>query len=173
VKPVNYQPLQQTYQTLSEHIELLTERGYLSENFKTAAKVGYWLREFAQQYEDIRSAAIVDEQIRRFQLSIGGKFNQELEQVNFLFRYSYSPATDALTLASIHARLGRASHTFDLPSDKDLPPAEAVYRYLRDPWGKENDTRMFIRLYFQFLKDRDPSNDLVEQTPAFRVRPRR
>jgi hypothetical protein len=173
VKSAKCYKLEQTYHTLPEHIDLLTERGYLSENFKTAAKVGYWLREFAQQYEDIRSAAIVDDQVRRFQLSIGGKFNQELEQVNFLFRYTYSPATDALTLASVFARLGRASHTFNLPSDRDLPPAEAVYQYLRDPWGKENNTRMFIRLYFQFLKDRNPDNDFVEYTPAFRLRPRR
>lgn len=165
--------MEQTYHTLKQHIELLTERGYLAENFKAATKVGYWLRELAQQYEDIRNAAIVDDQERRFQISIGGKFNQDLESVNFLFRYRYTPLTDTLTLASIHARLGRAAHVFDLAADRDLPPAEAVYRYLRDPRGKENDTRMYIRLYFEFQKHRDPGNDYTEPGPSFRVRPMR
>ena len=164
--------MEPTYETPSQHIDLLTERGYLSENFKAASKVGYWLREFAEQYEQAKSEAIVEGGERRFQLSIGGKFYGDLEQVNFLFRYRYHPDRDVLELYSLYARLGRATKTIDLSSAAALPEADVVYKHLRNPRGKENDQRMYVRLYFQYLKERDPGNDYVPDHEPFKVRRR-
>ena len=163
--------MQKTYETPDDHFELLSEKGYLSENFKAGSKVGYWLREFTQEYERVRYDGVTSDQEQKFTMSITGNFNADLERVSFLFRYKYHPENDSISLWSVHARLGKESVSLYLPTSEDLPASDAIYKYLRNPLGKENDTTMFIRNYFQFMRDRDPGNDYHEEIPAFKRKP--
>ncbi len=165
--------MEQTYETPQDQLDLLFEKGYLSENFKTGTKVGYWLKEFTEEYERNRADALIDGQERRFTMSIAGKFNGDLETVHFLFRYKYNPATDTLSLSSVQGRLGKEHEVFYLSKEGDLPTPDAIYQYLRNPESKENDVTMFIRLHLKYLKDRDPANDHKEEQERdrhFRVR---
>ncbi|GGA92889.1 hypothetical protein [Puia dinghuensis] len=162
--------MDRTYRTFEDHIELLTEKGYLDSNFKTPAQLGMWLNEFRQAIEFATSqASLNDQSSATFIMALRGTFNEGLDSITFNFQYRYFPDTENLTLlylqthmekgdvSFIHAK-HRKSYRIDDPSNLILP-ADA-YTRLTTADELENNLPVWARLYGQFQRDRDPENDL-------------
>ncbi len=156
------------YNTLDEHIELLTAKGYLAENFKTAAQLGYWLREFGEQFDQCSKEAMMEQGESRFMMPITGTFNNGLHSVRFVFRYKYDYNADDLTLVSLHTQLGRATKTYYITDPEKLVRPEDVYECLNRPAALDNNARLYIKLWYEFRNQRNPDNDHKEEPPAYK-----
>ena len=147
---------------LEKQIELLYEKRYLDPDVKPAHEVGFWIRDFRQTFEQYYVQAQLDDSPAKFQIDLFGKFNAQLQRVNFTFRYRYDPANDSLTMFSLHAHLGRIAKTYYLKADTDLVSAQDVYQCLNGPIELKNNVPLHIDLYLGFRRDRDPANDHQE-----------
>jgi hypothetical protein len=156
------------YSTLDEHIELLTVKGYFAENFKTAAQLGYWLREFGEQFDQCLKEAMMERGESRFMMPITGTFNNGLHSVRFIFRYKYDYNAGDLSLVSLHTQLGQATKTYYITDPEKLVRPEEVYECLNRPIAAENNIRLYIKLWHEFQHQRNPDNDNKLEDPEYR-----
>lgn len=147
------------YITPDQHIELLSDLGYLAGDIKAAKEVGYWIRQFKQEFELAKGRAAVEDDIVRFTIPLVGNFNNYLEKVFFEFRYSYDPKTDELSLEVLNARMGRFRKTYQPSSPEKLVTAAEVYESLSRPAIQDNNTAMYIRLWLEAERDKNRDND--------------
>jgi hypothetical protein len=152
--------------TVSQHIELLHEKGYLSPDFQSPAQLGSWIREFEQQVDQCIQQAHVAGEVTRFSVDLNGKFNNHLETVRFNLRYSYHPDTEILILNSLHARLYHFSRPFYLPHATDLPAAQEVYDRLAKAVALSDNRPLFNHLVHEFNRDKNIDNDTPTPDPA-------
>lgn len=149
--------------TFSEQEELLFEKGYLHSSFMTASQLGEWLKEFREQYQQCYDRAIFENTPRRFSVQIRGKFNDQLDEVIFLFRYQFDPNSNALILEALQADLGRTRKSYSLEYSHLLPSAPKVYQILKRPDQLKRNKYLWQRLRKEFFFQRNPDND--GQTP--------
>src|SRR6185312_8177079 len=159
----------QTIKTPEDHIQLLLEKGYLGQNQKNDWQLGYWCREFTQQYDICRAQALENNRQTRFMMKLIARFNEQLITINFTFRYKYDPVSDSLALASLYAAFGPARKTYYPPRSEDLVPANAVYELLSRADSLHDNKTFFRNLKTQFESQRDPDNDYSPDT-AFQDR---
>lgn len=152
--------MDQTYQTFDDHVELLSEKGYLDPNFKTPTQLGYWLREFQEAFDDCFRIAWMEQGDANFMMPLSGKFNNNLVTVNFHFRYKYDYPQDKLTLISLLAESAGRRKTYYITDPEELVQPQEVYECLSKPDLEKDNIPLFIRLYFEFQRDRNPENDL-------------
>lgn len=154
-------------------IELLQEKGYLDTNFKTPTQMGYWIREFEEQFNQCREEAHLSGSLARFSIDLSGKFNDHLDTIHFTFRYSYNPDAEALRLTSLHARLYQFSRPFYFGAPGDLPSAQEVYDRLAKAVALKNNEPMYKELQKQFDRDRNVDNDYAPPDPKDKSRARK
>jgi hypothetical protein len=135
-----------SYKTLSDHEELLGEKGYLSENFKPTWKMSYWLNEMKEIFETARYNATVNEKKETFCLETMGKFQYDLDRVFFRLFYEYNPKYRSLRIKTIMARLGTIRKTYFLKDSKDLPEAEKVHKSLSERYNLKYKSTLFKRM---------------------------
>jgi len=147
------------YHTLEDHQQLLELKGYMGDAFKASHKMGYWLKEFREQYDQALYQAAENGVIQKFPMTIYGNFNESLERVKFLLRYEYNPKKDVLSLKSIIATLGITSKPYLLHRSGDLPQAEKVFAFLSKDAILNLQYNLVNTLQKEFYRDREPAND--------------
>ena len=156
------------YSTFDDHVALLTEKGYLAENFKPAAQLGYWLREFEEQFDQTMLEAMAEMGESHFTMPITGNFNNGLQRVRFDFRYKYDYRSEKLSLLSLHARMGRTSKTYYITDPAFLVRPQEVYELLNRPEELGNNVGLWVKLWHEFQRDRNPENDHKEEKPVYK-----
>ena len=145
--------------TFDDQVQLLFETGYLHSSFMTASQLGEWLKEFREQYQLCYDTAIFENTPRRFSVQIRGKFNEQLDEVVFEFRYQFDPSSNALILEALQANLGKTRKNYKLENSLLLPSAERVYKLLKGPDKKKHNKPLWQRLRKEFFFQRNPDND--------------
>jgi hypothetical protein len=138
--------MEKSYTTLLEHIELLSEKGYLHGDFKPAYKMGGWLKELEEQYELARYTAHADDLPVRFEIELRGKFNAQLDTVQFRFIYKYDPDKESLQLIFVGAKLDNMYKPYILKDSTKLKEAEGIYHTLSQRESYQNPQKRFDRM---------------------------
>ncbi len=147
-----------TYTTLKDHIQLVDDRGYLSENFLSGDKVQSWKDKLTEHFEQVSREAILGDTIGKFSIDVFGRFN-EIDLVKLNFRFSYNPDTDVLKLNSLYSSMGRYRKPYYFNQSVDLPNANDVYERLFDIAKEHNNVSTLIQSYHDFTKLKNPAND--------------
>jgi hypothetical protein len=144
------------YTTLEDHLQLLEERGYLSDNFLSGHKVASWKQEFTKDYEGVVMEAI--DTIGKFSKDLSGRFD-DIDLVKLNFRFSYHPDNDVLKLNSLYSRMGGYNKPYYFGQSSDLPEATDVYGRLYDIAREQNNVSTLIQSYRDYTKEKNPAND--------------
>ncbi len=147
------------FEQLDKHYDLLANKGYFSEHFKTATQLGYWLREFEDQYRQAVDLSVTEGGPRRFVIESSGQFNHHLDRVNFRFHYQYDPSQDHISLQSIRASMGKVSERYLFKKPIAFPEAQEVYDVLLHKSVNKQKYDLYKRLQREFHLQRDPLND--------------
>jgi len=158
------------YHTLEQHIDLLSERGYLDANFKTPTQMGYWLKEFQEQFDQAYLQAHLSQKAVRFITEINGRFNSQLDTVHFNFRYLYDPEPNELRLTSLYARLYEFKKPYYFHRELDLPAAQEVYDTLAKAVALKGDQPRNKHLRYEFNRDKNIDNDYQAPNPGDKQR---
>lgn len=119
-----------TYFTLDDFEVLLSEKGYLGNEFKTGDKVAYWLRELRERFDECQYNAIGNSCTERFIIEAKGYFNSQLDRVNFMFKFDYDPDKGQLSLNTLQAQLGSSRKAYVITEERPLPAVADVYSFL-------------------------------------------
>ncbi|HVU96794.1 MAG TPA: hypothetical protein VHE34_16310 [Puia sp.] len=142
------------YKTLADHETLLAEKGWLNPEMG-GTRVGDWLKEFREKFEECRIDALTTGRRKEFTLPATGIFNDGLDKVAFTLRYRYDPRVEALALITIQTKLGRTPWTYFLNGRREPPtPTEAYEKLL----GREGPLRNEIVLN-RVQREHDQLND--------------
>ena len=147
------------YTTIEDHIALLEEKGYLGPAFGEPSKIGSWLQEFRERFEQARLNAMTSRQKQTFSQPAVGRFDDQLEQVFFNFRFQFHPFKDTLTLRTLQARLGKVPWTYFLNGRHDLPRSMEVYEKLCRREGVRHEAKLLDRIQREYDRANDPFND--------------
>src|ERR1700722_6835267 len=71
------------YHPLDDHERLLADKGYLEGHFKASYKMGYWIRELREQYDQALYQAAESGKTEQFTVTAYGNFNESLETIKF------------------------------------------------------------------------------------------
>lgn len=156
------------YESFDEQADLLTEKGYLTGSVKSSNQVGYWLREFEEEFDRCCMTAHMEDGPVKFMMPLNGKFNDQLQNVRFEFRYEYDPRQEKLSLLSLYANLGRFRKTYEFKTDAELPSAQEVYQTLNIPIAQKDNLSLYVKLFYDFQRDRNPENDHKEEPHLYR-----
>lgn len=164
--------MEKTYRTFEDHVELLTEKGYLDSNFKSPGQLGEWLQEFRETIEYAASQAALNNGSSTFMMPLQGKFNGGLDTVTFNFQYQYTLETptdpEYLRLLSLRSHMqkgdvtytgAKVRKTYRPANPADLVSPAEVYARLSGSEDLAENPALWIRLYRQFQQDRNPAND--------------
>ena len=135
-----------SYKTLSDHEELLSEKGYLAENFKPTWKMSYWLNEMKEIFETARYNATGNNKKETFSLETMGKFQFDLDHVFFRIFFEYNPKNQSLRIKTVRARLGTIKKAYFLKDSKDLPEAEKVHKLLSEKYNLKYKSTLFEKM---------------------------
>ena len=138
--------MEKSYTTLLQHIDLLSERGYLHGDFKPAYKMGGWLKELEEQYELARYRAHADDVTVRFEIELKGNFNAHIDAVQFRFIYKYDPSKESLDLTFVGAKFDRMYKSYILKDSAKLKEADGIYRTLSQRESYQHPQKRFDRM---------------------------
>ena len=147
------------YHSLEDHEQLLADKGYLEDHFKASYKMGYWLRELREQYDQARYQAAESGKTEQFTVTAYGNFNDTLETIKFEFKYVYNPQKDILALKRVQASMGTASKPHFLHRSGDLPHASKIFQSLSKHAVINMQYDLYNTLQRKFQREKDPLND--------------
>jgi len=156
------------YTTLADHEALLAEKGFFNPEMGTT-RLGDWLKEFREKFEDCRFEAVTSGRRKEFSMPAIGTFNDGLDTVAFTLRYRYDPRLEALSLITIQTKLGRTPWTYFLHGRREPPTPTEAYEKLRQREGPLRNDIILSRVQREHDKLNDPSRDphLDMNHPAF------
>lgn len=146
------------YVTLADHETLLAEKGWLNPEMG-GTRLGDWLKEFREKFEECRGDAVVTGKRKEFAMAAAGRFNQELDKVFFTLRYRYDPRQDSLSLITIKAKLGRTPWTYFLNGRREPPTPTEAYEKLRRLEGPLRNEIVLNRVQREHDRLNDPFLD--------------
>jgi len=146
------------YTSFADHEILLAEKGWLNPEMG-GTRLGDWLREFREKFEECRLDAVTAGIRREFSMSAIGTFNDGLDKVSFTLRYRYDPRLEALSLITIQTKLGRTPWTYFLHGRREPPTPTEAYEKLRQREGPLRNQIILSRVQREHDQLNDPFRD--------------
>jgi len=146
------------YVSITDHETLLAEKGWLNSEMG-GTRIGDWLKEFREKFEQCRSDAVATGMRKEFAMTATGKFNDGLDKVFFTLRYRYDPRQESLSLITIQTKLGLTAWTYFLNGRKEPPMPTQAYEKLREKEGPLRNQIVLSRVQREHERQNDPFLD--------------